>query len=77
MKRYSVVYMDMGTTCDFKNRTLGTYKSLEQAQKEMNKDIKHYLKINNSLSITEQDNDFVLVGSEELGCQWQILTLEV
>lgn len=74
MKKYVVIYMDLGDSCDYRNRTLGTYKSFEKAKKEMMLDVDQYAYQNN-LGITEQRDDFVLVGDDEQGCQWQIITV--
>ena len=75
---YGVVYLDMGDTCDYRFDNLSTlFTNKEDARKEMLEDVKTYLESDNECGIkseiTEQDDDYVLVGNEERGCQWQVI----
>lgn len=79
MKKYAVIYTDFGDSCDFLARMLGKYDTKEQAAKEMKQDAEFYLENEKengrSTHITEEDNNFIFVGSEEYGCKWQIIEL--
>ena len=76
MKIYVVIYTDFGDTCDGFARVLGTYKTKEEAKKEIERDIFTYDK-NGEYERTIDYDDRVLLGDEEDGCQWQILEVEV
>lgn len=76
-KIYTVIYTDLGDTCDGKARTLATHNTLEEAQKEMQSDVAYYLNVNEMYSLTECDSHSTLVGDEDGGCQWQILEQEI
>lgn len=73
MKKYTIIYTDMGDSCDYRARTLGTYNTLEKARKEMKSDVDYYCENNDDLDITDKTEDYVLVGDSNYGCQWQIL----
>lgn len=73
MTKYTVIYTDQGDTCDGLARTLGTYNSKEEAQKEMQSDVAYYLNVNEMYKITECDDKHTFVGDEDGGCLWQIL----
>ena len=53
-----------------------TYKTLDEAKKEMLKDVKFYRQ-DNGLPYTVEQDDRILLGDEFNGCQWQILEIEV
>jgi len=83
---FIVIYTDYGDSCDFKARLLGKYKTFDDAHKAMIEDTKTYQNSYNEawddekakeLPVTHEDNDSIMLGSEEYGCQWQILGLEV
>ncbi|MCR4715884.1 MAG: hypothetical protein K5656_01765 [Lachnospiraceae bacterium] len=75
MKIYVVIYTDFGDTCDGFARVLGTYPTKEEAKKEIERDIFTYDK-NGEYERTVDQDDRVLLGDEEDGCQWQILKIE-
>lgn len=82
---FIVIYTDYGDSCDFKARALGKYKTFDEAHKAMIEDTKTYQNSYNEawddeetkeLPVTHEDNDSIMLGSEEYGCQWQILEIE-
>lgn len=85
MVKYQVIYTDYGDSCDYKARSLGVYKTFKAAHKAMMDDTKIYQNAyheawddeTKDLPIAHEDNDSIMLGSEEYGCQWQILELEV
>lgn len=85
VKKYIVIYTDFGDSCDYKARVLGKYKTFDEAHKAMIEDTKTYQNSykevwedeTKELPVTHEDNDSIMLGSEEYGCQWQILEVEV
>jgi hypothetical protein len=77
MNKYVLQYTDMGDTCDGLARVEGKYKTLEEAQEAMQKDVAYYMNANgyNGKMLTECDGNHTLVGDEEQGCLWQILEI--
>ena len=75
-KKFIVIYTDFGDTCDGFARVSGTYKTLDEAKKDMLKDIEWYRR-DNDLPYTVEQDDRILLGDEFNGCQWQILEIEV
>jgi len=75
-KLYVVIYTDFGDSCDGFARISGIFKTKEEAKKEMERDIFTYDKEGNYERTIDQD-DRVLLGDEQNGCQWQVLELEV
>lgn len=75
-KYYTLIYTDFGDTCDGFARVSGTYKTLDEAKKEMLKDVEFYRQ-DNGLPYTIEQDDRILLGDEFGGCQWQILEVEV
>lgn len=76
MTKYVVIYTDFGDTCDGFARVSGTYKTLDEAKKEMLKDVEFYRR-DNGLPYTVDKGDCILLGDEHYGCQWQILEIEM
>lgn len=72
---YVVIYTDLGDTTDGLARVTGAFKDKETAMKEMQSDVAYYLNVNEMYSITECDDKHTLVGNEEGGCLWQIVTV--
>lgn len=71
---YSLIYTDFGDSCDYKARLQGKYKSFDKAREEMMSDVDFYLENDAyDLTITDETEDYVLVGDFEHGCQWQII----
>lgn len=75
MKVYTLIYTDFGDTCDGFARVSGTFKTKEEAKKEIERDIFTYDKEGKYERTIDQD-DRVLLGDEYNGCQWQILEIE-
>lgn len=76
--KYILIYTDFGDTCDGLARESGVFDTREQAVEEMKKDVDWYLNENDTLDITDQQiPNWILVGDNENGCQWQILEVEV
>lgn len=75
-KYYTLIYTDFGEACDGFARVSGTYKTLDEAKKEMLKDVEFYRR-DNGLPYTIEKDDRILLGDEFGGCQWQILEVEV
>ena len=75
-KYYTVIYIDLGDSCDVYASVLGTYKSAEEAKQAMDNDIESYNQ-GNDLAVAIDKGDVVMLGDEEQGCQWQILEVEV
>lgn len=75
-KYYTLIYTDFGDTCDGFARVSGTYKTLDEAKKEMLKDVEWYRR-DNGLPYTVEQDDRILLGDEFHGCQWQILEIEM
>ena len=73
MKKYTVIYTDMGDSCDYRARILGTYNTVDKAREEMMSDVGFYCENNDNLEITDETEDYVLVGDFGYGCQWQII----
>ena len=72
-KEYILIYTDFGDTCDGLARVSGKFKTREEANSMMQEDIALYCKANPELITTEADDNHVIIGDEENGCQWQIL----
>lgn len=78
MIKYVVIYTDFGDTCDGLARVSGVFNTQIDAVNEMKKDVEGYLDQNPDLTVTDQQiPNWLLVGDESNGCQWQILELEV
>ena len=80
MIKYVVIYTDFGDTCDGLARVSGVFNSQDEAYKEMRADVELYLQENHNnpdIKVTEESDDYILVGDDQDGCQWQILKLEV
>jgi hypothetical protein len=76
--KFVVIYTDFGDTCDGLARVCGTFDTHEQAVEEMKKDVAWYLNKNKTLDITDQQiPNWILVGDDKNGCQWQILSVEI
>jgi hypothetical protein len=79
MKKYQVIYTDLGDSCDGRARTLGTFETYESARAEMEKDVAQYIESDKEngihSEITADFCDLILVGDDERGCQWQIMDL--
>lgn len=75
-KVYTVIYTDLGDSCDGFARVLGTYQTKEEAQHKMNADVEDYRK-DNGLPYTIDKGDCILLGDEHYGCQWQILEINI
>lgn len=75
-KRYTLIYMDYGDSCDSYATVYGTYETKEEAKQAMDKDISLYSQ-NNDCDVTMDRDDVVMLGDEEHGCQWQILEVVV
>lgn len=75
-KYYTLIYTDFGDSCDGFARVSGTYKTLDEAKKEMLEDAKWYRQ-SNGLPYTVEQDDRILIGDEFNGCQWQILEIEM
>lgn len=80
-KFYVLIYTDFGDSCDGFARVFKTYPTKEEAQKEMQSDIKYWCKQNNmdrNEDVRVDYPDCVMMGDEcRFGCQWQILEIEV
>lgn len=77
MKKYIVIYMDQGDTCDGLARVLKTHDTFTEANKEMNFDIAYYLSINKNAKVVDRSNDYCIIENNNGGCQWQILTINL
>jgi hypothetical protein len=80
MIKYVVIYTDFGDTCDGLARVEGIYDSRPEAYDAMRADVEVYLQSNHNnpdIKVTEENDNYILVGDDESGCQWQILELEV
>jgi len=74
MKIFVVIYTEYSDTCDGLARVLGTYKTLEEAQLAMREDV-DYNK-NPFVDITEEEDNYIMIGDEDNGCLWQILEID-
>ena len=75
-KYYTVIYTDYGDTCDGLARVSGTFNTRDEAYNDMRADVELYLQKNHNnpnTEVTEENDNYVLVGDEQDGCQWQIL----
>lgn len=75
LNKHVLIYTEYGDTCDFKARVFGVYDTFEEAKEQMKDDVQGYLTDNPNLEITEEHASCILVGDEDNGCQWQILTI--
>ena len=76
--KYVLIYTDFGDTCDGLAREAGVFDTREQAVEEMKGDVACYLNENETLDITDQQiPNWILVGDNQNGCQWQILPIEI
>lgn len=79
--KFVVIYTDFGNTCDGSARISGVFNTMDEAQADMDNDIKVWCQENN-LSRDEDactdHPDKVVIGDEwRFGCQWQILEVEM
>lgn len=72
-KEYVLIYTDFGDTCDGLARVSGKFKTKEEADNMMQEDIALYCKDRPEFTTTETGDNYVIIGDEENGCQWQIL----
>ncbi len=78
MTKYVLIYTDFGDTCDGLARVSGIFNTQIDAVNEMKLDVNHYLNHNPNLAVTDQQvPNWLLVGNEDNGCQWQILEITV
>lgn len=80
MNKYIVIYTDFGDTCDGLARVSGVFNTRDYAYKDMRADVELYLKENHNnpnAEVTEENDNYILVGDEQDGCQWQILEIEI
>ena len=75
-KKYIVIYTDFGDTCDGFARVSGVFDTKDDAKRDIERDIFTYDKEGRYERTIDAD-DRVLLGSEQDGCQWQILEVEV
>lgn len=80
MKKYILIYTDFGDSCDYKANFIGTYETQEQAKKEMRDDCTNYIECMSGsgydYKITDERDDYILVGDMDGGCAWQILEIK-
>ena len=79
MKKYKVIYTELGDSCDGRARVFGNFDTYEQARTELDDDVASYIENDKEIGInseiTADFGDLVLVGDDERGCQWQIIEL--
>lgn len=80
-KKFVVIYTDFGDTCDGSARISGVFNTMEEAQADMDNDIKTWCQENNLYRGEDARVDCpdkVVIGDEwRFGCQWQILEVEM
>ena len=80
-KKFIVIYTDFGDTCDGFARISGIFNTMDEAQANMDNDIKYYCQENNmnrDEDVRADYSDRVVIGDEwQFGCQWQILEVEM
>lgn len=78
MTKYILIYTDFGETCDGLARVSGVFNTKTDALDEMKLDVNHYLNHNPNLTVTDQQvPNWLLVGDESNGCQWQIIEIDI
>lgn len=80
-KKFMVIYIDYGDTCDGFARVLGIFNTRDEAKADMDKDIETWCQENDmdrDEDVRVDYPDRVVMGDEcRFGCQWQILEVDI